>query len=541
VTLSPGATVTATAEGDYLFGGSFKQRLLLVARNAGAAGDDIEFSHTLSGDAGLQVTTTGATLTGGNDATEAPAGTQIAVFGENLAAETVSADLTREELPRELGGVHVYINGIRAPLYLVSPTQINVQVPFEIEGTSGSLYVRTRRPDGTVGVSVSRPVKITRAAPGLYAYSGPEPRAGVVVHGMEFARGTVAIDNAGGGAADQAVPAGILVEIKINERKYEYTTVEGDTTDKVRDKMVELINADEGDPDVIASAGRVGFLSARSRVTFEGKAKEGDVVTITIGGRNYRYTVRAGDSLTAIANRLIFAINQPPGDPDVTARLSTDVGIVAIDLIARVLGTEGNSITLGVGTSQNAEVKVTTDAKDGKLGGGSTPAVVILTARRPGKLGDDIRYSAFVPGGAAITAVAQTTNLCCGNERFAPVTPENPAVPGERIIVFGTGLGLTSPRNGQEGLETGRKTPGTVEFKVPFHADDFVSSLAGGKTASVDFVGLMPGQVGIYEVDLILNSDLPDDPMTPLTIAQGFFVSNIITFPVRNNAPRRTP
>jgi uncharacterized protein (TIGR03437 family) len=541
VSLSPGAAITAQTEGDYLFGGNFKQVLLFVARQAGAQGNNIELSASVSTNSTVVATTSSTTLTGGNDATEAPQGTQIAIFGENLAPEVAVADASQEELPRELAGTQVYINGIRAPLYLVSPTQINAQVPFELEGTSMSVYVRSRRSDGSVAVSVSRPVKVTRAAPGLYAYDGPEPRAGVVLHGMEFSRGTVAIDNSSG-TTDQSVPAGILVEITVNDRKYEYTTVEGDTTDSVRDKMVGLINAGDGDPDVIATTGRVGFLSARARVTLEGKAKEGEVLTIAINGRSYRYTVRAGDNLRTIANRIIAAINSPPGDPDVTARLSSDVGIVAIDIIARSLGVQGNSITLIATTSPSvAELIVKNDAKDDKLGGGSTPAVVILTARRPGREGDDIRYSAFVPGGSAITAVAQTTNLCCGNDLYSPVTPQNPAVPGEKIIVFGTGLGLTTPRNGQEGLETGKRTPREVPFLVPLNPDDFVSSLAGGKTASVDFVGLMPGAVGIYEVDLILNSDLPDNPMTPLTIAQGLFVSNIITFPVQNRVPRRSP
>ncbi len=542
VRLSPGAKLTATTEGDYLFGGHFQQVVLLVARAPGADANNIEFSVTLNDGAGFTQTTSGTTLTGGNDAREAPPGTQIAIFGDNFTDQTLSADPSLDELPRELGGVQVYINGIRSPLYMVSPTQINAQVPFELEGTSLSIYVRTQRSDGRIEASVARPAKMTRAAPGLFAYPGPEPRAGVVLHGMEFSRGTVAIDYSGGGTgADQTVPADIVVEISVNDRKYQYTTVSGDTTDSVRDHLTELINAGGGDPDVIASAGRVGFLSARARVTFDGKIKEGDVVTITVNGRNYRYTVKGTDNLTTIANRLIAAINNPPGDPDVTAKLSTDVGVVAIDIIARSLGTEGNSITLAVSTSADAAVTVTTDAKDGKLGGGSTPAVVILTARRPGKDGDDIRYGAFVPGGSAITATAQTSNLCCGNDRFAPVTPENPAVPGEKIIVFGTGLGLTSPRDGQEGLETGKKTPSGVNFLVPLNPDDFVSSLAGGKTASVDFVGLMPGTVGIYEIDLILNSDLPDDPMTRLTIAQVLFVSNVITFPVQNRIPRRTP
>jgi len=540
-TTSPGAKVIVEPAGDHLNGGKFKANLLLVARQAGLQGDFIDVSTTLSANATLTATTSGPALTGGNDSTEAPAGTQVAIFGQDLAGGSASADLSQPELPRELAGAQVYINGIRAPLYSVTPGQVNAQVPFEIEGTSLSVYVRSRRESGRTMVSLARPVAVTRAAPGLYAYDGLEPRAGVIVHGTAFARGTVAIDSSGGGTGDQAVAAGVLVKITVNGRDYEYTSVEADTTDTVRNKLVERINSGDGDPDVEASAGRVGFLSSRARVTFEGKTKEGDIVTITVNGRSYRYTAKKDETLTSVANRLIALINAGPGDPDVTARLSSDVGVVAIDVIARSLGSVGNSIGFSVGVSENAETKVATDAKDNKLGGGSTPAVVILTSRRPGRQGDEIRYSAFVPGGSTLTATAASTSLCCGNDYFSPVTPENPAVPGETIIVFGTGLGLTSPSFGQEGLETGKKVPDSVPFLVSLNPDDFVSSLAGAKTASVDFVGLMPGQVGVYQINLVLNTDLPDDPLTRLTIAQGLFVSNIVTFPIRNKTPRLTP
>jgi uncharacterized protein (TIGR03437 family) len=120
------------------------------------------------------------------------------------------------------------------------------------------------------------------------------------------------------------------------------------------------------------------------------------------------------------------------------------------------------------------------------------------------------------------------------------VTEENPAVPGESIIVMGTGLGLTSPQPANEGLESGEPAPSAPLFRVPLVADDFVSSLAGGKTATVEFVGLMPGQVGIYQVNLRLNEDLPDDRNTPLAIFQVRFASNTITFPVKNLKPRQT-
>ena len=536
VTLSSGAKITADVEGDYLFGGRYQQQLFLIARANGADGNNVSYAATTAS-AKITVTTTGANLTGGNDATQLPAGTQVAIFGQNLADSSASADVSQGELPRELAGTQVYINGIRAPLYFVTPTQINAQVPFEIPGTSLAIYTRTVRSDGRVSVTVPRATSVTRASPGLFAGGGPEPRAAMAVHGQAFARGTIAIDST---ATDPngAVSAGIPVEVTINDRKYHYDSVEGDNTDAIRDRLVDLINAGAGDPDVTAVAGRAGFLSARAQVKLEGTPKEGDVATVTINGRNYSYTAKKGDNLTTVANRLIGAINTGAGDADVTAQLSSDVGVTAINLQARSIGTDGNSITLSVGASSGAGVKITTDSTNGTLAGGRTPSVIQLTARRAGRQGDEIRYLAFIPDGNTVTATAQTSNLCCGNDFFAPLTEQNPAVPGEIIVVFGTGLGRTTPDFGQNGLETGRQTPATDVFKVPLIADDFVSSLAGGRTATVDFVGLMPGQVGVYQVNLILNPDMPDNPMTPLTIAQGLFVSNVVTIPVKNLKPK---
>jgi uncharacterized protein (TIGR03437 family) len=68
--------------------------------------------------------------------------------------------------------------------------------------------------------------------------------------------------------------------------------------------------------------------------------------------------------------------------------------------------------------------------------------------------------------------------------------------------------------------------------------DGFVASLVGGLTANVLFSGLKPGYVGLYELDLELNTSLPTDPQTTLTISQLYQVSNIVTIPVANPAPK---
>ena len=53
-------------------------------------------------------------------------------------------------------------------------------------------------------------------------------------------------------------------------------------------------------------------------------------------------------------------------------------------------------------------------------------------------------------------------------------------------------------------------------------------------TANVLYASMKPGTGGIYEVHLELNSDLPTNLLTQLTIAQSYYVSNIITLPVLN-------
>jgi hypothetical protein len=51
------------------------------------------------------------------------------------------------------------------------------------------------------------------------------------------------------------------------------------------------------------------------------------------------------------------------------------------------------------------------------------------------------------------------------------------------------------------------------------------------------YAALKPGMVGVYEVHLELNSDIPTNPFTQLSIAQDIYVSNVISFPVFNPRP----
>ena len=122
--------------------------------------------------------------------------------------------------------------------------------------------------------------------------------------------------------------------------------------------------------------------------------------------------------------------------------------------------------------------------------------------------------------------------LCCANVEGSPVTQGNPAVPGEIIIVYATGVGLpTLSDTNKDLLQTGVAWPVGGPVTSPTSP---MNAIAAGKTADVISATLLPGQVGLYKVVLHLNPDLPTDPIAQLTIAQDVFVSNIVVLPIQN-------
>ena len=582
ISITPTDTpTTVEVSGETLSQGKVSYRANLTARKEGPQGNWTQVELRNSGTE-LQAKTSGSRLTGGSDARDLPPGTIVSIFGRDLADRTISVlDLSDKtfgsaetgELPTELGGVQVFANGRLAPLIMVSEEQINLQVPWELEGTGYSFFVRRTMPDGTVQVSAARANQSVRAAPGLFtlpsSLSVADPRPALAVHATGVAEGTVAVtvperprdDDPSNDETEnrQLTQEGAEGHIIIENREYYYRSPGDETAEQIRDRFIELINAGDGDPDVIAEAGTVGFFSARADFEFFGdEPKAGDTVTITVRDRSYGYTFTEDDvqnaeqALLIMRNILVRSINAGIGDPEVTARVLQVVGSVRMQIVARSLGSDGNEIPYSFEVSAGAGIEVETNRENGFLEDGNTPPVVILKARQAGKQGNDITYAARgteVPNDdpatpdvneraevdVLLTLSARGTHLCCGNEPFSLITEENPLVPGELIMVFGTGLGLT---DNQDAVSTGTPTPSGAVANVPLVADDFVSSQFGGRTAQVEFVGLMEGTVGVYQVNLRTNTDLPNNPTTPLWIAQGLFISNTVTLPVKNLVPR---
>jgi uncharacterized protein (TIGR03437 family) len=87
-----------------------------------------------------------------------------ALFGTGLASSTAVA--TAVPLPANLGGATVLVNGIPAPLFFVSPGQINFQMPWEVAGPSG---IATTLTVTVEGVTSSAATVSLRATPGIFS------------------------------------------------------------------------------------------------------------------------------------------------------------------------------------------------------------------------------------------------------------------------------------------------------------------------------------------------------------------------------------
>ncbi|HWD98450.1 MAG TPA: DVUA0089 family protein [Bryobacteraceae bacterium] len=78
-------------------------------------------------------------------------GSVLQIYGSNLSSQTVAG--TTVPLTTTLGGTSVLIGGIPAPLYFVSPGQINAQAPFEL--SPGGQYQIQVSSDGATGAPES--------------------------------------------------------------------------------------------------------------------------------------------------------------------------------------------------------------------------------------------------------------------------------------------------------------------------------------------------------------------------------------------------
>jgi uncharacterized protein (TIGR03437 family) len=389
-------------------------------------------TETVAGTAVVLASASSTSLSGGGNAATLAPGSIVSIQGSNLSDNIVSTPAdgptyapNYAPLPYQLGGVEVYIDGIRAPILYVSPNRVDAQVPFElIDTNSSSLYVRTVRNSGAVTVTTAVGLPVSQEAPGIFAYPGQDPRLAIAVHYSSFATGVISVD---------------------------------------------------------------------------GVPTPGDIVTVTIEDRPYHYTVTSTDTLFTIRDGLVAVIN---GNADEKVVASPSGSFTRILIRAKVPGSQGNNIAIAT-----SDVGPTTVSSTG----------------------------VSTTGAATETMTAINSSLCCANVAGAAVSPNNPAVPGEMIVVYATGLGLVGPSAAKNAIQDG------IAYTGPTVNDpnSSVSSIVGGSTANVLSAGLQVGAIGVYAVVLQLNSSLPTNPVTQVTISQDIYTSNIVYIPVVSPNPAK--
>jgi len=233
----------------------------LIARQPGPNGNSIALATTTNSNATITAATSSGFLSGGGSSGIIAPGAVMRYRGSNLADTTASAS-PNTALPFELAGVQLYIDGMRAPLFSVSPTEIKAQLPFAVTGAdSVSSWVRTTHADGSVTVTTAVNIQVEDQNPGIFADPTPgaqEPRAVIATHASSFATGTVSVDG--------SIQAGDVGTVTVGGVAYTYTVTASDTLASLRDKFVALINADAGSPVTAQAAGVFTRIRLQSKI-----------------------------------------------------------------------------------------------------------------------------------------------------------------------------------------------------------------------------------------------------------------------------------
>ncbi len=300
------------------------QGIVLTARKGGSAGTNITYSTSFSASAQITATTSGTSLAINlEDAARVAPGTIVSITGQNLSDTDgpVSATFTGQFLPTELAGTQVYVDGIRVPLTFVSASQINAQMPFEVlDRTSVSLYVRSRRKDGSITVTTPVAVSIVGENPGIFAEEGTDPRPGLIYHSFSNAAGAISVDG--------SIKAGDTATITIEDRTYSYAVQASDSLAGIRDVLIGKINGNS-EEKVRASAANLFtriLLLAKvpgpdgAGIPYTAAANTGAQLILTALGPNLCCASTAGARVTtenpAVPGEILYLLATGLGIPD---------------------------------------------------------------------------------------------------------------------------------------------------------------------------------------------------------------------------------
>jgi uncharacterized protein (TIGR03437 family) len=153
------AEITLTASGAGFEPGAYRATLVIQSPSAVPQSIDVPIMLVLgSNTSGAAI---GSVTNPATYSTAVSPGMLVAVFGTNLASAASTA--SGSPLPYSLGGVSAAVNGIAAPLAYVSPTQVNLQIPYEVGAGQAVLGIDNN------GQIAGFQFQISASAPGIFA------------------------------------------------------------------------------------------------------------------------------------------------------------------------------------------------------------------------------------------------------------------------------------------------------------------------------------------------------------------------------------
>ncbi|MBI4465611.1 MAG: hypothetical protein HY647_12980 [Acidobacteria bacterium] len=206
------STITATVDSATLPAGSYTATIIIVSAPSGIpAGNSPQVANvTLSVEA--PAISPGGIVNGASFSANGIISPRslVSLFGTKLARDTAKA--TAVPLPTTLAGTKVFVNNIPAPLFSVSPGQINFQAPVELSGVTAEVVVEA---DGVRGQKAT--VSVEPESPGIFTVPSGGTGQGAVLNqdsslnapqNPARADSIIQIFATGLGAADPSVASG---------------------------------------------------------------------------------------------------------------------------------------------------------------------------------------------------------------------------------------------------------------------------------------------------------------------------------------------
>ena len=139
-----------------------------------------------------------------------------------------------------------------------------------------------------------------------------------------------------------------------------------------------------------------------------------------------------------------------------------------------------------------------------------------LTIHTPGGISDNYLFTvqsaapSVFQSGSAGPETGLATIVRADNSQL--VTPTNPLHPNDTVIIFLTGMGQVTPA-----VATGMPSPSS-----PLAVANIAPTVTlGGTQLAVSYAGLVPNEVGVYQINASVPLGVPQGLSIPLNISQG--------------------